>query len=44
VPLLLANLSQQVYQMGRAQGLNKEDGSAIIKVFEQLAGAKVGGE
>jgi 3-hydroxyisobutyrate dehydrogenase-like beta-hydroxyacid dehydrogenase len=44
VPLLLANLSQQVYQMGRAQGLNKEDGSAIIKVFEGLAGVKVGGE
>lgn len=43
VPLLLANLSQQVYQMGRAAGLNKEDGSAIIKVFEQLAGVKVGG-
>jgi 3-hydroxyisobutyrate dehydrogenase len=42
VPLLLANLSQQVYQMGRAQGLNKEDGSAIIKVFEKLAGVKVG--
>jgi len=41
VPLLLANLSQQVYQMGRAAGLNKEDGSAIIKVFEQLAGVKV---
>ncbi len=44
VPLLLANVSQQVYQMGRAQGLNKEDGSAIIKVLEQLAGVKVGGE
>ena len=42
VPLLLANLSQQVYQMGRAQGLNKEDGSAIIKVFERLAGVKIG--
>jgi len=42
VPLLLANLTQQVYQMARAQGLNKEDGSAIIKVFEDLAGVKVG--
>ncbi len=42
VPLLLANLTQQVYQMARAQGLNKEDGSAIIKVFEQLAGVKIG--
>ena len=28
VPLLMANLSQQVYQMGRAAGFNKEDGSA----------------
>jgi 3-hydroxyisobutyrate dehydrogenase len=43
VPLLLANLSQQVYQMARAQGLNKEDGSAIIKIFEQMAGVMVGG-
>jgi 3-hydroxyisobutyrate dehydrogenase-like beta-hydroxyacid dehydrogenase len=43
VPLLLANVSQQVYQMGRAQGLNKQDGSAILQVFEQLAGVKVSG-
>ncbi len=42
VPLLLANLTQQVYQMARAQGLNKQDGSAIIQVFEQLAGVTVG--
>jgi 3-hydroxyisobutyrate dehydrogenase-like beta-hydroxyacid dehydrogenase len=42
VPLLLANLTQQVYQMARAQGLNKEDGAAIIKVFEDLAGVKIG--
>ena len=41
VPLLLANLTQQVYQMGRAAGFNKEDGSAIIKVFERLAGVTV---
>lgn len=41
VPLLMANLSQQVYQMGRAAGFNKEDGSAIVKVFERLAGVKV---
>ena len=43
VPLLLANVSQQVYQMARAQGLNKEDGSAIIKVLEKLAGVTVSG-
>jgi hypothetical protein len=35
-------VSQQVYQMARAQGLNKEDGSAIIKLFEKLAGVTVG--
>jgi 3-hydroxyisobutyrate dehydrogenase len=44
VPLLLANLTQQVYQMARAQGLNKQDGGAVVKVYEQLAGVKVKGE
>jgi 3-hydroxyisobutyrate dehydrogenase-like beta-hydroxyacid dehydrogenase len=43
VPVLLANVSQQVYQMARAAGLNKEDGSAVIKVLERLAGVQVGG-
>lgn len=41
VPLLLANLTQQVYQMARTRGLNKQDGSAIVKVFEQMAGVTV---
>jgi 3-hydroxyisobutyrate dehydrogenase len=41
VPVLLANVSQQVYQMARATGLNKEDGSAIVKVLERLAGVTV---
>jgi 3-hydroxyisobutyrate dehydrogenase len=43
VPLLLANVTQQVYQMARAQGLNKLDGAAIVKVFEQMAGVTVQG-
>jgi 3-hydroxyisobutyrate dehydrogenase len=43
VPLLLANVTQQLYQMARAAGLNKEDGLAIIKVLERLAGVQVGG-
>jgi 3-hydroxyisobutyrate dehydrogenase len=42
VPLLLANVSQQVYQMARAQGLSKEDGASIVKVYEQMAGVKLG--
>lgn len=41
VPLLLANVTQQVYQMARAQGLNKQDGSAVVKIFERLAGVTV---
>jgi hypothetical protein len=43
VPVLLANVTQQVYQMARAQGLNKQDGSAVVKIFEQMAGVKVKG-
>ena len=42
VPVLLANVSQQVYQMARAAGFNKEDGTAVIKVLERLAGVRVG--
>ena len=42
-PLLLANVSQQVYQMARAAGLGKQDGTAIIQVLERLAGVKIGG-
>ena len=43
VPVFLASVSQQVYQMARAAGLNKEDGSAIVKVLERLAGVTVKG-
>jgi len=36
-----ANLTQQLYQMARAAGLNKEDGLAVVKVLERLAGVQV---
>jgi 3-hydroxyisobutyrate dehydrogenase-like beta-hydroxyacid dehydrogenase len=42
VPLLLANVSQQVYQMARAAGLGKEDGAAIVKLYERMAGVALG--
>src|SRR5262249_8103914 len=42
VPLLMANISQQVYQMARAAGVNKEDGTALIQVLERRAGVHVG--
>lgn len=41
VPIFLANVSQQVYQMARAAGLNNQDHCAIIQVLEQLAGVSV---
>ena len=43
VPLVLANVTQQFYQMARAAGYGKEDGSAVVKVIERLAGVTVGG-
>ena len=42
VPVLLANVSQQMYQMARAMGFNKEDGSSVVKVYEKFAGVTVG--
>lgn len=38
VPMFMANMAQQVCEMGRAAGLGSEDGAAIVKVYEQLAG------
>jgi 3-hydroxyisobutyrate dehydrogenase-like beta-hydroxyacid dehydrogenase len=42
VPLFLANVSQQIYQMARATGLAKEDGAAIVKLYEEMAGVRLG--
>jgi 3-hydroxyisobutyrate dehydrogenase-like beta-hydroxyacid dehydrogenase len=42
VPLLLANVSQQVYQMARAAGLAKEDGASVVKLYERMAGVTLG--
>ena len=43
VPILMANVSQQVYQMARAAGLGQEDGLSIVKLYERLAGVEVKG-
>jgi hypothetical protein len=40
--MLLANITQQVYQMARAAGFGKEDGACVVKVLERLAGVTVG--
>src|SRR5688572_11744335 len=44
VPVLLANVTQQVYQMARAAGLGAEDGLSIVKVYEKLTGIEVRGK
>ena len=38
VPLLLATLTQQIYQIAHNMGLAKEDNAALIKVYDQLSG------
>ncbi|MBY4596862.1 NAD(P)-dependent oxidoreductase [bacterium BD-1] len=38
VPLFMVTIGQQVCQMGRAAGYGSEDGSAVVKVYEQFAG------
>ena len=43
VPTLMANVSQQVYQMARTAGLNKKDSSAVVKVYENLANVEIVG-
>jgi len=42
VPNFMANVSQQVYAMARAAGLNKKDGSAVVTLYEKMAGVKLG--
>ena len=44
VPLFMASIAQQVCQMGRAAGYGSEDGSAVVKVYEQFAGVSLAGE
>lgn len=42
VPMFMAAASQQVYQMARAAGLNKKDGSSMITLYEDMIGVKLG--
>lgn len=38
VPMPMANTAQQIYEMARCKGYGDEDGVAVIKVYEELAG------
>ena len=37
VPMPIANLAQQMYEMARCKGYGSEDGVAVVKVYEELA-------
>ncbi|MEZ5649945.1 MAG: NAD(P)-dependent oxidoreductase [Burkholderiaceae bacterium] len=40
VPMPMATLAQQIYEMARCKGLGSEDGVAVVKVYEDLAGKR----
>lgn len=40
-PLPMGNLTQQLFEIARAKGLGREDISAVIKFFEEMAGIEV---
>jgi 3-hydroxyisobutyrate dehydrogenase len=44
VPLLLPNVCLQIYEMGRAAGLGSKDATALVTIYEQITGVKIGQE
>lgn len=38
VPMPMANLAQQMYEMARCEGHGSEDGVAVVKVYEAMTG------
>ena len=38
----MAGVSQQVYQMGLASGLNNQDSSSAITLYQKLVGVQLG--
>jgi 3-hydroxyisobutyrate dehydrogenase-like beta-hydroxyacid dehydrogenase len=41
MPMFMAPMALQVYQMGRAMGLGDKDGAAIVQLYEQWTGVPV---
>lgn len=41
VPTPMTSLARQLYEMSRAAGYSREDYTAVMKVFEQMAGVEV---
>ncbi len=42
VPLFLPSVCRQIFEMGRAAGLGSLDATAIVTIYEQLAGVRIG--
>ncbi len=42
VPMFMANVSLQVYEMAKAAGLNKRDGASVVTLYEKMAGVQLG--
>ncbi|MER6561772.1 NAD(P)-dependent oxidoreductase [Streptomyces sp. NPDC001027] len=42
VPLFLPNVCKQIFEMGRAAGLGGKDATALVTIYEQLAGVTIG--
>lgn len=42
VPIFMANVSLQIYEMAKASGLGKKDGASIVTLYEKLAGVALG--
>jgi 3-hydroxyisobutyrate dehydrogenase len=38
VPMFMANVAQQVYQLARCSGYGSNDGISVVKVYEELTG------
>lgn len=41
VPVLLASLAKQLFEMARSKGLGNEDNVALVKIFEELSNVQV---
>ncbi len=42
VPMFMANVSLQIFEMAKARGLNKLDSSSVITLYEEMAGVQLG--
>lgn len=42
VPMFMANVSLQIFEMAKARGLNKLDSASVITLYEEMAGVQVG--